>query len=71
MSNSSPHHVNDPAHWLKRGQEARAKGPNKRLQAKAAMLRIAGDYERLAERVESRAIGRDPNFKLAHYPNSN
>ena len=57
-----PSLVNDPAHWRQRAQEARTVADQlSDLQAKAAMLRIADDYERLATRAEARAIGRQPN----------
>ena len=57
-----PSLVNDPAHWRQRAQEARTVADQlSDLQAKAAMLRIADDYERLAKRAEARAIGRQPN----------
>ena len=57
-----PSLVNDPAHWRQRAQEARTVADQlSDLQAKAAMLRIADDYERLAKRAEARTIGRQPN----------
>jgi hypothetical protein len=50
--------INDPAHWRQRAEEARTiaeqmSDPN----SKDAMLRIAKDYERLAERAEERGKG--------------
>jgi hypothetical protein len=62
VSNSLPPFVNDPAHWRKPAEEARAMVDHiDDLPAKAAMIRIAEDYERLAKRAEQRAIGREPN----------
>jgi hypothetical protein len=55
-------HINDPDHWRRRAQQARTLADQlSDLQAKAAMLRIADDYERLAKRAEARSIGRAPN----------
>jgi hypothetical protein len=50
--------INDPGHWRQRAEEARtiAEQMNE-PQSKEAMLRIAKDYERLAERAEQRAKG--------------
>ncbi len=62
MSKSSPLSINDPEHWHQRAEEARTIANQiDDLQAKAAMLRIAEDYERLAKRAGQRAIGRPPN----------
>jgi hypothetical protein len=53
--------MNDPEHWRKRAQEARAlaesitDGP-----ARAAMLKIADGYDKLAERAAHREIGDPP-----------
>jgi hypothetical protein len=50
--------INDPAHWRRRAEEARTIAEQMGdLQSKDAMLRIAKDYERLAERAEQRAKG--------------
>jgi hypothetical protein len=58
----SPLSINDPEHWHQRAEEARTIANQiDDLQAKAAMLRIAEDYERLAKRAGQRAIGRPPN----------
>jgi hypothetical protein len=50
--------INDPAHWRRRAEETRTIAEQMSdLQSKDAMLRIAKDYERLAERVEQRGKG--------------
>jgi hypothetical protein len=55
------HFINEPEHWRARADEARilAKQMND-AEAKVAMLRIAEDYERLAQRAEGRTLGRRP-----------
>ena len=56
------HFINEPAHWLARAEEARILANQMNdVEAKVAMLRIAEDYKRLAQRAESRALGRLPN----------
>jgi hypothetical protein len=50
--------INDPAHWRRRAEEARTIAEQMSdSPSKDAMLRIAKDYERLAERAEERAKG--------------
>jgi hypothetical protein len=50
--------VNDPEHWRDRAREKRALAERLRSeQAKQAMLRIANDYERLAQRAEEQSSG--------------
>jgi hypothetical protein len=50
--------INDPAHWRQRAEEARTVAEQmNEPQSKEAMLRIAKDYERLAERAAQRAKG--------------
>jgi hypothetical protein len=52
------HFVNDPKHWLDRAQEIRAlAAETKDAETKATMLRLAGDYEKLAVRAEQRRSG--------------
>jgi hypothetical protein len=52
------HFINDPEHWLQRAEEARSIADQiNDPQSKEAMLRIANDYERLAERAKQRAKG--------------
>jgi len=56
------HFINEPEHWLARAEEARILANQMNdVEAKVAMLRIAEDYKRLAQRAESRALGRLPN----------
>jgi hypothetical protein len=48
-------YINDPDHWVQRVVEMRAlAGDVKHSEAKAMMVRIAADYERLAERARRR-----------------
>jgi hypothetical protein len=50
--------LNDPGHWRDRAEEARTRADQlDDPQSKSAMLRIADDYELLAERAEARASG--------------
>jgi hypothetical protein len=49
-------HFNDPKHWRQQADEARVIArqlPNP--ESKAVMMRIAADYDRLAERARARA----------------
>ena len=48
--------INDPEHWRKRAEEARALANQMNDEtSKQTMLNIAADYDRLAERAEGRA----------------
>jgi hypothetical protein len=51
-----PSYINDPEHWRKRAEEMRSLADDiNDEKTKQTMLRIAADYERLAERAEERA----------------
>ena len=57
------HFINEPDHWRARSEEARNRANQMNdPESKDAMLRIADDYERLANRAEPRAAGRLPNW---------
>jgi thymidylate kinase len=48
--------INDPEHWRDRAREKRALAERLRNeQAKQTVLRVANEYERLAERTEERS----------------
>ena len=51
-------HFNDPQHWYNRAEEARLLAEQMIDEtAKDMMLKIAGDYDKLAERASLRLIG--------------
>jgi hypothetical protein len=54
-------YINDPKHWRERAEEARAlAGQMTDPEAKATMLGIAEDYEKMAKRAQDRATGDSP-----------
>jgi hypothetical protein len=51
-------HINDPKHWRDRAQEMRAlAAQTDDLDARASMLTVADEYEKLARRAEERSGG--------------
>jgi len=51
-------YINDPGHWRKRAGEMRALAADvKEDDAKAIMVRLADDYDKLAARAAQRACG--------------
>jgi hypothetical protein len=50
--------INDPNHWRDRAAEMRALSEGMDdVEARAIMLRLADDYDKLADRAEERANG--------------
>jgi hypothetical protein len=53
--------INDPEHWRNRAEQARTLANQMSDEvSKQTMLRIAADYDRLAERAALRAQGASP-----------
>lgn len=54
-------YINDPKHWRERTEQMRRAAADTRSDTvRETMLRIAADYDRLAERAMARATGRAP-----------
>ena len=50
-------HINDPRHWRERAEEARVHAEQiTDLDSKTTVLKIAEDYEKLAQRAEQRLL---------------
>jgi hypothetical protein len=48
--------INDPKHWRARATEMRALAEQmKDIESRSIMLKLASDYDRLADRAEERA----------------
>ena len=59
-----PKSINDPLHWHDRAAEMRALAETMRnVETKAIMLRLANDYDKLADRAARRAAGDVPSGK--------
>jgi hypothetical protein len=57
----APNHVNDAKHWRDCAEEMRALSTTMNdIDAQTVMVRLADDYDRLAERAELRADGQVP-----------
>jgi len=51
-------HINDPSHWRERAKQMRAMAEDVNDgEAKETMLRVAKEYDRLAERADIRSSG--------------
>jgi hypothetical protein len=58
---ASPDHINNPQHWRDRAEEARAKAELMSDHfAIATMLRVADEYDHLAEQAELRQREGEP-----------
>jgi hypothetical protein len=56
-------HLDDPAYWRNRAKEIRALADHvASFTARNDILRIAEDYDRLAERAKQRASARKPRL---------
>ena len=56
----TPNHINDPQHWYDRAAEMRALAETMAdARTKAMMLRLADDYDKLADRAAVRVQGND------------
>ena len=56
----TPNHINDPQHWYDRAAEMRALAETMAdARTKAMMLRLADDYDKLADRAAMRVQGND------------
>jgi hypothetical protein len=54
--------INDPKHWHDRGAEMRVLSETMNdIDARATMLRLADDYDKLADRAALRANGEVPS----------
>jgi hypothetical protein len=52
-----PKSINDPKHWYERAAEMRALAEEMReIETGATMLKLADDYDKLADRAAQRAV---------------
>lgn len=58
---SAASHINDPGHWRGRAEDMRRLAADiKDAEAREAMLRVAAEYDKLAERALLRTDGTAP-----------